>query len=82
MLRLVKAQRVYPPETIAPMTAAFDQIGEAIPKSANGNDVRRQLALIILRHVDRGVRPERLSELAFRELAGLDASASERIAAG
>jgi len=36
------------------------------------------LALVILRHVDRGVQdPERLSEMAFRELAGLSGSASE-----
>jgi hypothetical protein len=32
MLRLVQAQRVYPPETIAAMTAAFDRVGEVIPK--------------------------------------------------
>jgi hypothetical protein len=72
MLRLVKTHRVYPPKTIAAMSTAFDQIGEAIPKSVNGDDMRRQLALIILQHVDRGVQdPERLSEMAFREFAGL-----------
>jgi hypothetical protein len=47
------------------MTAAFDRVGEVIP---NGDDMRRRLALIILRHVDRGVQdPHRLSERAFRE---------------
>jgi hypothetical protein len=65
MLRLVQAQRVYPPETIAAMTAAFDRVGEVIP---NDDDMRRRLALLILRYVDRGVQdPRRLSERAFRE---------------
>ena len=79
MLHLVEPQRVYPPETTAAMTAAFDRLCASIPKSVNGDDLRRQLALIILRHVDRGVQdPKRLSEMAFRELAGLSGSASER----
>jgi hypothetical protein len=61
------------------MTAAFDRLCASIPKSVHGDDLRRQLALIILRHVDRGVQdPKRLSEMAFRELAGLSGSASER----
>jgi hypothetical protein len=77
MLRIVNAERVYPPETIAAMDAAFDQIGAFIPNSVEGDDMRRQLALIILRHVDRGVQnPERLSEVAFREFAALEASAT------
>ena len=79
MLHLVEPQRVYPPETTAAMTAAFERFCASIPKSVNGDDLRRQLALIILRHVDCGVQdPERLSEMAFRELAGLSGSASER----
>ena len=79
MLHLVEPQRVYPPETTSAMTAAFDRLCASIPKSVNGDDLRRQLALIILRHVDRGVQdPERLSEIAFRELAGLSGPASER----
>lgn len=79
MLHLVEPQRVYAPETIAAMSAAFDQLCASIPKSANGDDLRRRLALTILRHVDRGVQdPQRLSEMAFRELAGLDGSASAR----
>jgi hypothetical protein len=61
------------------MTAAFERFCASIPKSVNGDDLRRQLALIILRHVDCSVQdPERLSEMAFRELAGLSGSASER----
>jgi len=81
VLHLVEPQRVYPPETTAAMTAAFERLCASIPKS--GDDLRRQLALIILRHVDRGVQdPERLSEMAFRELAGLSGSASERSPTG
>ena len=65
------------------MDAAFDQIGAFIPRSVAGDDMRRQLALIILRHVDRGVQdPERLSEVAFRDFAGLDGSGSERLPTG
>jgi len=65
------------------MTAAFGRLCASIPKSINGDDLRRQLALIILRHVDRGGQdPERLSEIAFRELAGLSGSASERSPTG
>ena len=83
MLHLVEPQRVYPPDTTAAMTAAFERRCASIPKSVNGDDLRRQLALIILRHVDRGGQdPERLSEIAFRELAGLSGSASERSPTG
>jgi hypothetical protein len=83
MLRLVKTQRIYPPETIAARTAASEQICKSIPKSVNADDLRRQLALIILRHVDRGVQdPERLSGIASREFTGLSGSASEHSATG
>jgi hypothetical protein len=81
MLHLVENQRVYPLETIAAMTAAFNRLCESIPKSVNGDDLCRQLARIILRHVDRGVQdPERLYEITFREFVGLDGAASQRSA--
>jgi hypothetical protein len=71
MLNLAE-QRFCPPETIAAMTAAFNRLCESIPKSVNCDDLRRQLARIVLRHVDRGVQdPERLYEITFREFAGL-----------
>jgi hypothetical protein len=59
------------------MTAAFDQVCQSLPGAVNGNDdLRRQVALIILRHVDQGEHdPIQLSEIAHRELAGLDESA-------
>jgi hypothetical protein len=64
VLHLVEPQRVYPPDTTAAMTAAFARLCASIPKSVNGDDLRRQLALIILRHVDRGVQdPKQLSEI-------------------
>jgi hypothetical protein len=76
MLHSVEARRVYPPETLAVMTAAFDQACQSLPRAVNGNDdVRQKLTLIILRHVDRGEHdPILLSEIACRELAGLDNS--------
>jgi hypothetical protein len=42
----------------------------------DNDDVRRAVALVILRHVDQGDSdPVRLSDVAFRELAGFDRSA-------
>jgi hypothetical protein len=69
MLRLVHLSRSYDPETVAVMGAAFDRICQSVSKEMNGNDdVKKTLALIILRHVDRGERDAgRLAEIAFRE---------------
>ena len=66
--------RVYPPETVAAMSTAFDSVCRSVSPRINGDDsVRRRLALIILRHVDGGERdPQRLSEIALNELAGID----------
>ena len=77
MLHLVQLDRSYSPETISVMTAAFDRVCQSVSKRMNGNDdVKKTLALIILRHVDRGERdPERLAEIAFREWTGTDRSA-------
>ena len=78
MLHLVKLDRSYSPETIAAMTAAYDKVCQSLSTRINGNeDVMQLLALIILRHVDQGESdPVRLSEVAFRELAGSDRSAN------
>lgn len=77
MLHLVQLDRSYSPETISVMTAAFDRVCQSVSKWMNGNDdVKKTLALIILRHVDGGERdPDRLSEAAFREWTGTDRSA-------
>ena len=73
MLDLGKAGRIYPPETIAVMTAAFDTVCRSLSqKISEDDDVRKTLALIIIRHIDQGERdPARLSAVAARELAGL-----------
>jgi hypothetical protein len=77
MLHLVQLDRSYSPETISVMTAAFDRVCQSVSKQLNGSDdVKKTLALIILRQVDRGeCNAERLAETAFREWTGTDRSA-------
>jgi len=77
MLHLFQLDRSYHPETISVMTAAFDKICQSVSEQMNGNDdVKKTLALIILRHVDGGERdPGQLAETAFREWTGTDRSA-------
>ena len=77
--------RSYSPEAIAAMTAAYDRVCQSLSARINGNeDVMQSLALIILRHVAQGESdPVRLSDVAFRELAGSDRSANgDRAATG
>jgi hypothetical protein len=78
MLDLVGSDRVYPPEILAAMSTAFDNVCRSVTAQISGNDdVRRQLALIILRHVDGGESdPVRLAELAFNDLAGVGQAAT------
>jgi hypothetical protein len=80
MLRLVqldRSSRSYDPETVAVMGAAFDRVCQSVSTEMNGNDdVKKTLALIILRHIDRGERDAgRLAETAFQEWMGTDRSA-------
>lgn len=79
MLRLVQPDRSYSPETVAAMCAAFDRVSQSLSAWMNGNDdVKKTLALIILRHVDRGEHdPERLAGVALREWTGADRSTTE-----
>jgi len=83
MLRSVPLGHFYCPETISVMKAALDKACRSVTEQMNGNDdIKKTLALIILRHVDRGERdPERLAETAFREWTGTDRSAIERVSA-
>ena len=75
MLHLVQSNRTYDPETVAVMTAAFDRVCHSVSQRMNGDDVKQTLALIILRHVDKGERdPERLADVALREWTGTDRS--------
>lgn len=78
MLHLVRLDRSYDPQTIAIMTAAFDTVCESLSARMNGNeDVKRTLALAILRLADRGERdPTALADAAFREVAGIRRSAT------
>ena len=77
MLHLVQLGRCYSPETVSMMTAVFDKVCQSVTEQMNGNDdVKKTLALIILRHVDGGERdPGQLAETAFREWTGTDRSA-------
>ena len=78
MLHLVQPNRSYSPEAVAVMTTAFDRVSQSVSKWMNGNDdIKQTLALIILRHVDRGERdPERLADIALREWTGAARSAT------
>ena len=69
-MHLVHLDRSYSPETVALMTGAFERVCPSVLKLGGGNaeEVKRTLARIILRQVDRGERdPERLANVAFRE---------------
>jgi len=59
-------ERVYGPETLKVITAAFDNAHECLPAEFQENDrARRKLALLILRHMDRGEHdPVRLADSA------------------
>jgi hypothetical protein len=78
MVHLVRVDRTYDPETIAVMSAAFDRVCESQSISMSGNDdIKQTLALIILRHVDRGEHDsDRLFNIALSELADADWAAS------
>ncbi len=77
MLRFVQLDGSYSPETVAVMNTAFDWVCQFISKRMNDSaDVKKTLALIIVRLVDEGERdPDRLAETAFREWTGADRSA-------
>ena len=77
MLHLVQLDRSYSPETVSVMSAAFDRVCQSVSKQMNGSDdIKKTLALIILRHIDRGERnTDRLAEIAFHEWTGTDRSA-------
>ncbi len=79
MLHLVQLDRTYSPEIVAVMSAAFDRVCQTISnRMNNSDDVKKTLALIILRHVDRGERDaQRLAEIAFREWTGTDRAVIE-----
>jgi hypothetical protein len=64
--------RIYGPETIAVMSAALHSACRSLSTRSGSDDVRRTLALTILRRVNEGERdPTRLSDIAASELAGM-----------
>jgi hypothetical protein len=74
----VRTNCILSPETVALATAAFDSVCSSVPHPINGNeDMTQTLALIILRHIDRGERdPQRLADVALREWTGSARSAT------
>jgi len=58
---------VYDPEALKTMGTAFDAVCQAFPPNLKHHEAaRRRLALLILRHMDRGERDvARLRELAL-----------------
>lgn len=83
MLHLIDNSKVYAPQTVAIMTAAFDKVCQSASLVTAGSDEeRRVIALAILMHVDYGERdPDRLAELALRELNGGVRKVSRRASA-
>jgi hypothetical protein len=59
-------KRVYSPDSLKVMTAAFDYAHKSLPTKFQENDrARRKLALLILRHIERGEHdPQRLAASA------------------
>jgi hypothetical protein len=74
MLYIVKPSRIYDPETVAIMAAAFDQACRSLLASADHDEaVRRRLAEQILRRVDRGERdPTVIATAVMEQLTGID----------
>ena len=59
-------ERVYGPDSLKIMTAAFDNAHRCLPAKFRENDqARRKLALLIIRHMERGAHdPVSLADLA------------------
>jgi hypothetical protein len=59
-------ERVYSPDSLKIVTAAFDCAHKSLPAKFQENDrARRKLALLIFRHIERGEHdPERLAASA------------------
>ena len=55
MLSSHDIERVYGPDTLKIMTVAFDNAHRCLPAKFKENDnARRKLALLIIRHMERG----------------------------
>jgi hypothetical protein len=62
-------ERAYGPDTLKIITAAFDNAHECLPAEFKKSEhARRKLALLILRHIERGEHdPGRLAETAVMD---------------
>ncbi|MGB8892768.1 MAG: hypothetical protein WA322_16690 [Pseudolabrys sp.] len=62
----LSTERIYGPDTLKIITAAFDDAHKCLPAKLRENDrARRKLALLIIRHLERGERnPECLADSA------------------
>jgi hypothetical protein len=70
MLSSHNIERVYSPDTLKIMAAAFDNAHECLPAKFKENDrARHKLALLIMRHMERGeYDPTSLATLAVLDL--------------
>jgi hypothetical protein len=59
-------ERVYSPDSLKTMAAAFDNAHKSLPVKFQGNDrAKHKLALLVLRHIERGEHdPVRLANSA------------------
>jgi len=75
MLPFSDIKYVYDPDALKMMGAAFDTVCQAFPPDLKDHEgAKRRLALVILRHVDRGEREvTRLSDLALLDFMRLRA---------
>jgi hypothetical protein len=67
MLSSHDIERVYGPDSLKIMTTAFDNAHGCLPTQFRGDDrARRKLALLVIRHMERGERnPVSLADLAM-----------------
>lgn len=67
MLSSRDIERVYGPDSLKIMTTAFDNAHGCLPIEFRGDDgARRKLALLVIRHMERGERnPVSLADLAM-----------------
>jgi mannose-6-phosphate isomerase class I len=69
MLHLAETQRVYYPETLAAMAAAFDKVCQWAKWVNSDDEARRQLSIVIIQYVDQGeYDPEWLAKFALCEM--------------
>ncbi len=69
MLPFSDVIRIYDPDVLNVMTAALDQASQCLPADVKDSErARRRLALLVIRHVDRGEHdPSRISDLVVTE---------------